>query len=266
MKLHHKQYLTTDFLIYNSFSSELVKFVFEICSRFGVNRRIKYMCLELFDLYLNKIFFYKYKKIKKCEKNWNEFLKQSKNQSSLRVLSCIQLVLKFMHRFTNLKLIEMKNMLHQFGQMHTINDIISSEVYVFHTIEYKLNEPSMYTFVEYFIIICGYDNENELLTLCSVISDFVYIYYQSICDSLLHKKGQQEFSCNKKVQILFGEFQKTSIAASIIITSAYLLNYRDETIKLTIVELAKECNRSSNDLSLLSFAIINVIKNKIFQC
>lgn len=50
---HRREYLASDFFIYKSFSSELVKFVFEVCSRFGVHRQNKFKCLELFDLLVN---------------------------------------------------------------------------------------------------------------------------------------------------------------------------------------------------------------------
>ncbi|XP_050424418.1 uncharacterized protein LOC126835703 [Adelges cooleyi] len=256
-----------DILLYRSISPKVVMFIFKVAELCGVNDSVKYKCVELFDRFLNKYFLQKYYKVyKHYNKKWLKVLDSCQKQSCLYIMSCMQLVTKYSQQSTCLrKLKKIKNILNRCGHNYTIKSIICSEFNVFNTIDYKLNEPTIFLFVEYFIYFIDYENKTDLLSMCTMLTDFVYIHFNEIYDHLQYKKiGQRQYSYSEKMQFLFAEYGKISTAAAIIITATYFLDFNDEKIELITEYLSEECQMSPYDLRLISSATTNIIQIKMY--
>ncbi|CAI6363377.1 unnamed protein product [Macrosiphum euphorbiae] len=248
---------------FRSFSPKVVQFIFKLADECGMDNTVKYKCVELYDRFLSEYFIYKHKKIySKHSNKWVKFLKQCKKQSYLRVMSCMQLLSKYAQQSLSLKLKDIKVILERTGRMYTKKYIRYSEAEVFRIVDYKLNEPSIFMLVEYFIDVIPFTTTDSLHSTCLLLTDFVYIYQQELYDRLQYQKtGYRIHTYSEKLKLLDIEFDKITTAAAVVVTAFYILNSTDKTNEELCLYLSNICEKSFDYLLTISTVLVSIINS-----
>ncbi|XP_026805544.1 uncharacterized protein LOC113548714 [Rhopalosiphum maidis] len=248
---------------HRSFSPKVVEFIFKLADEFGVDNTVKYKCVELYDRFLSEYFIHKHKKIYCSHSNkWLKVLKQCKKQSYLRIISCMQLLSKYAQQSLILKLKDIKVILQQTGHMYTKKNIRSSEAKVLRIVGYKLNEPSIFMLVEYFIDVIPFITTDSLYSTCLLLTDFVYIYQQELYDQLQYQKTKHRiYTYSEKLELLDIEYDKITTAAAVVVTAFYILNSTDKTNEELCLYLSTLCEKSIDYLLTISTILISIINS-----
>ncbi|KAF0763836.1 cyclin N-terminal domain-containing protein 1-like [Aphis craccivora] len=248
---------------YRSFSPKVVEFIFNLANELGVDSTVKYQCVELYDRFLSEYFIYKHKKYYNNHSNeWLKILKQCKKKSCLRIISCMLLLSKYAQQSVDIKFKDIKAILQRTGHIYTKKNIRYSETEVLRIVGYKLNEPSIFMLVEYFIDVIPFITTDSLYSTCLLLTDFVYIYHQELYDRLQNQKtGYKICTYSEKLELLDVEYDKTTTAAAVIVTAFYILNSTDQTNEELCLYLSTLCDKSIDNLLTISTVLISIINS-----
>lgn len=213
----------------------VVELIFLICLSFGQPDEVRYLSIELFDRFVRQHFLdllnkmWDDKNLSASEK-WKTVEQKLHSQTSLRMLSCVQLASKFVIHPKIIRPKEIQNFLKAEGKAYTLPTIVASEMRVWKTLNLQINIPTVLTYVEILL---------EQLKTCSTLPlsyetihsrvvffiDVAYLHHHEIYRKLFYlSTGRWEPTTKEKEEFLTTEcnvlYRATAILAlSITFTS-----------------------------------------------
>lgn len=246
----------------------VVELIFLICLFFGQPDEVRYLSVELFERFIRKHFLDLLNRVwdKKNEptsEKWKTVESKIYRQTSLRMLSCIQLASKFVEHPKIIRPKEIQKFLKAEGTFYTLPVILASEMRVWKTLNLQINIPTVLTYVEILL---------EQLKGCSTLPmsndiihsrvvsfiDVAYLHHQEIYRKLFYlSTGRWEPTSNEKQEFIKTEanilYRATAILAlSITFTSRDLCDG-------VISQLSLLTQLSSQDITALAKVVRQIV-------
>ncbi|CAD6242307.1 GSCOCG00012634001-RA-CDS [Cotesia congregata] len=254
-------------------SSSVIKIVFIIIKKFGLNSNTKYIALNLYDKCIKNQFQEIYKE-NRNDKNfiqWKHLRNKIVNLSKIRLISCIQLAskldshsnfLRVSQGVTALKLIDfLKNQQHEYF----FETLLFSEFSVCKVISFQMLLITPLDCIEVLISILNFQNISELRSIALDILDIVLIQGQQLLSKL------QSFKfCSipkSKSERLHGttsmtlELDLLCLSSSIIVCALSYLNI-EQAMSLHIVQkLSSLIYINSEKIIIIAYIIRSIVNS-----
>lgn len=246
----------------------VVELIFLICLFFRQPDEVRYLSVELFERFIRQHFLDVLNKMwdtnnDSASEKWKTVESKIFLQTSLRMLSCIQLASKFVVHPKIIRPKDIQKFLNAEGKFYTLPVILASEMRVWKTLNLQINIPTVLTYVE---ILLEQLNKCYSLPLSSdnihsmIVSfiDLAYLHHQEIYRKLFYlSTGRWEPTSNEKKEFLKTEgnllYRATAILAlSITFTSRDLCDSVNSQLSL-LTQL------SSEDITALSKVLRQIV-------
>lgn len=246
----------------------VVELIFLVCLFFGQPDEVRYLSVELFERFIRQHFLDLLNKMwdtnnDSASEKWKTVESKIFLQTSLRMLSCIQLASKFVVHPKIIRPKDIQKFLRAEGKLFTLPVILASEMRVWKTLNLQINIPTVLTYVE---ILLEQLNKCSTLPISSdnihsmVVSfiDVAYLHHQEIYRKLFYlSTGRWEPTSNEKKEFLKTEgnilYRATAILAlSITFTSRDLCDSVNSQLSL-LTQL------SSEDITALSKVLRQIV-------
>lgn len=233
----------------------VVELIFLVCSLFGQPDEVRYLSVELFDRFIRLHF--------KCllAKVWNQETEPAYEQwkrveaklffqTTLRILSCIQLASKFVLHSKILRPKDIQTYLQAEGKTFTLQMVLSSEMRVWRTLNFQINIPTVITYVDlilekikmtsYSYLIPKHASKKTIL-----FTDVVYLHHQEIYRKLFYlSTGHWEATVKERHEFLPTEcnvlYRATGVVGLLMtFSSAMLNNYIVNNLAIYLICLPK---------------------------
>lgn len=251
---------------YLAIPTPVVDLIFITCTYFNQPEEVRYLSVELFDRFIRLHFKDLLKKVSNENKNiayeqWKHVEEKLRTQTSLRMLSCIQVASKFIIQPRVVKPKDIKKYLETEGKNYTLAMIMASEKRVLKTLDFKLNFPTVFINVG-MILEQLWSSENahllpkDVYQRAILFTDVIYLHHHEIFCKLFYlttgrwdiiPKEKQEFQqteCNILYQAaaivaLSVTFTSKDVDVSIYQEISHLTNLAQDNIRV----LAKIINQ-----------------------
>lgn len=205
----------------------VVDLIFLKCGIFNQPNEVRYLSVELFDRFIRKHYTDLFSKVWKHESNtakeqWKRVESQLQTQTTLRMLSCIQLASKFVIHTNIVRPKGIRTYLKKEGKIYTLGNILSSELRVWKTLGFKMNIPTILTYVDLILehlqatyhLNFSYDTVHKRLVL---LIDFVYLHHQEIYRKLFYiSTGRWDATSKERNEFISTECNYLYVSAAII--------------------------------------------------
>lgn len=205
----------------------VVDLIFLKCGLFNQPNEVRYLSVELFDRFIRKHYIDLFSKVWKHESSaakekWKRVENQLQTQTTLRMLSCIQLASKFVIHTNILRPKVIRTYLKKEGKIYTLRNILSSELRVWKTLGFKINIPTILTYVDLIMehlqanhhLSVSYDTIHERLVL---LIDIVYLHHQEIYRKLFYiSTGRWDATHKERNEFISTECNYLYVSAAII--------------------------------------------------
>lgn len=192
----------------------VVDLIFSNCALFNQAEEVRYLSVELFDRFVRLNFRSLFETVWCKERSlaseqWQNVEIKLHSQTTLRILSCIQLASKFILHTNVLKPKQIQSYLQAEGKAYTLRMILSSEMRVWRTLNFHINIPTVKTLVDFILdklrCVLPYSNfiDNNILRQATLFTDFVYLHHQEIYHKLFYfSTGRCEATLQEKKDFL----------------------------------------------------------------
>lgn len=219
-----------DTFLYLAVPTPVVELIFLVCLYFGQPDEVRYLSIELFERFIRQHFLDLLNKMwdktnDSASEKWKTVESKIYHQTSLRMLSCIQLASKFVVHPKIVRPKDIQKLLNAQGKMYTLPAILASEMRVWKTLNLQINVPTVLTYVEILLeqlkscSTLPLANENIHSRVVSFI-DVAYLHHQEIYRKLFYlSTGRWEPTSNEKREFLKTEGNVLYLATAILALS-----------------------------------------------
>ncbi|XP_075213835.1 cyclin N-terminal domain-containing protein 1-like [Lycorma delicatula] len=250
----------------------VVQTIFYICEEFQQPPEVRYLTVELFDRFVNNQFLMLFPKIWPTDINgavfenhgWKRISDRIKNQSLLRIMSCLSLASKFIMFNKMVPLKKIQEFLHKIGSIFSVKTILASEMRVYRMLDYKLCFPKVLTYTDLLIELIdlpGNVDKKWLHKFSLKVIDVTYLFHQEIFYKLFYySTGRWEKTYEERKQFMETECNNSFLAAAIVTTTMTFLQPDCHAILNQIaIELNKLTDVPSDDIIALASIITMII-------
>lgn len=181
---------------YLALPTPVVELIFVTCVYFEQPDEVRYLAVELFDRFIRLHFEDLLKKAwtknkTSAQEHWKKVEKKLGTQTSLRMLSCIQVASKFIIQPKVVKPKDIQKYLELEGKNFKLSMIMASEIRVLNTLDFKLHFPTVFTNVGMLLEQIWSSEHAHILPkdvyqTALLLTDVVYLHHQEIFCKLFY--------------------------------------------------------------------------------
>ncbi|XKL67604.1 hypothetical protein PGB90_003095 [Kerria lacca] len=242
----------------------VVELIFKMCKDLKQPADTRYRTVELFDRFIANQFIDLMKAVKKKQNQlaeWNNNIPRVSNQALLRVISCIQLASKYCAHSSIVSPKVAHIYLIKRGQNHSVQNILTSEIRVFKSLDFNIGVPTLLVFVDILLPLIREYVHDKIYTVCINMIDIVYLQRHQIFKKLSDKiisNWQQSHS--DKLSFSLYEFDGLYCGAACITSAVEIYYPNDKDLVLAVNnKLADFVERPSNDILTFSMILLQTI-------
>lgn len=244
----------------------VVELIFHTCAFFEQPDEVRCLSVELFDRFVRLHFNYLLNKVWSgsrisSHEKWASVEKTLSTQTSLRILSCIQIASKFIFQPKIITGKEVRKFLEAEGKSFTLASIKASEMRVWKTLDFRAYFPTVLTNVEVLLEQIKSSLNTNLTDIeerVVLFTDVVYLHHQEIfCKLYYMTTGRWDPTPNEKREFVRTECSLMYRAAAVVALSVTFAsgNSDDETFQ----QVARLTNISSDKIKSLANIIQSIV-------
>uniref|UniRef100_A0A1B6GPG3 Cyclin N-terminal domain-containing protein n=1 Tax=Cuerna arida TaxID=1464854 RepID=A0A1B6GPG3_9HEMI len=181
---------------YQAVTTPVVELIYLMCSLFELPTEVRYLSVEIFDRFASLHFQDLHSRVWKedldlAREQWKKVEEKLREQTPLRILSCIQIASKFVLHSKALKPKEIQSYLRTEGMEYTLKMIISSEMRVWKTLNFRIYIPTVMTYVDLLLEQLGVPPQSDPSCVsvherAALFTDLAYLYHHEIYKKLFY--------------------------------------------------------------------------------
>jgi hypothetical protein len=149
----------------------IIQFVFNICEKFNLEDEVKFYSINLFERFLRKQLTYIMDYFEKRKhQDWKSTVESLEKKLKLRIISCIQIANKMSSNYFILSTENIQKLLNKMNFNYDSKAILESEIKVLKVLDYRLNLPTPFQFLELLLEILGHNHKEIDVSILYTIS------------------------------------------------------------------------------------------------
>lgn len=149
----------------------VIQFVFNICEKFKLEDEVKFYSINLFERFLRKQLNYIMDYFEKRKhQDWKNTVESLEKKLKLRIISCIQIANKMSSNYFILSTENIQKLFNKMNFNYDSNAIRESEIKVLKVLDYRLNLPTPFQFLELLLEILGHNHQEINVGILYTIS------------------------------------------------------------------------------------------------